>query len=116
MIYLFFIVACKKVHLRCLSTVFSRPYQTFSFGKEFNSKVLLTLIYWNTSKVTLKEGVRTDEKVALQIQPSQFMLKYSNQCFLYSILINTVRCYCFQYCVFSLTLLLTRWNVKKTLI
>ena len=71
------------------------------------------LIYRNTSKLILKEGVRTDEKVALQIQLSQFMLKYSNQCFLHSILINTVRCYCFQYCVFSLTLLLTRWNVKK---
>ena len=41
------------------------------------------LIYWNTSKFILKEGVRTDEKVALQIQRSQFMLKYSNQCFFY---------------------------------
>ena len=37
-------------------------------------------IHWNTSKVILKGGVRTDEKVALQIQLSQFMLKYSNQC------------------------------------
>ena len=46
--------------------------------KNIELPVLLTLIYWNTSKVIFKEGVRTDEKVALQIQVSQFMLKYSN--------------------------------------
>ena len=91
------------------STIFLKLSQhVLDNAKNLIPKVLLTLIY-----LLKEEGVRTDEKVALQIQLSQFMLKYSNQCFLHSILINTVRCYCFQNCVFSLTLLLTRWNVKK---
>ena len=58
-----------------------------------------TQIRFDVEKLT-PVGVPTDEKVALQIQLSQFMLKYSNQCFLHSILINTARCYCFRYCFF----------------
>ena len=48
----------------------------------------------------LKEGVRTDENVALHIQRSQlqFMLKYSNQCFLHlvkysSLLLFSILCF-----------------------
>ena len=39
-----------------------------------------TQIRFDVDKLT-PVGVRTDEKVALQIQLSQFMLKYSNQSF-----------------------------------